>query len=289
MKAIHLMLFSIVILIGSTSYLGYDLYNTKIELNNTQIELASTTSQLKSTEADLEAANNDIAQKKSEISSLKGEVTGLIQEVTQNLKEIGDLTKQSEEQKKDISRLRGILSDLDDTGNLISENYDETLILYDNSEMFELFKPLWQVVEAEKEEYSKLGIAFIYFRDESKKYEEQTVLGQYNTLFDTIFIYSDASSTRTIYHEIAHTIYKRVFEENQNNQEIWDNLYDQLKEAQLLSSQYAYTNELEGFAEEYAYYKTGLNANQPQAVKDLMEQVDESLRWNQKQNSQFLH
>ena len=73
-------------------------------------------------------------------------------------------------------------------------------------------------------------------------------------------------------------IYQRLFAENENNKEIWSDMYSDLKQYSLLSSQYAYENELEGFAEEYSFYKTGLNPNHPNAVKDMFDQIDTSLR-----------
>ncbi len=281
----HLTIFFLVALIITSGYLGYDLYNTKLALN-------STLNNLHSTSLNLDKANQDIIQKSSVIDSLKKEVSQLSgeivgyqfevaekqQKIIESQNEISKLSQLTEEQKSKIDSLRSVLKDLDDTGNLISEYYHDTLILYDNSELYELFKPLWLQVADDPEDYSQLGIPFVYFRDESKKDEENIVLGQYSGLYDTIFIYNDASEVRVIYHEIAHMIYQRLFAENENNKEIWSNMYADLKQYNLLSSQYAYENELEGFAEEYSFYKTGLNPNQPEAVKDMFDQIDTSLR-----------
>ncbi|MDP4012285.1 MAG: hypothetical protein Q8R00_01640 [Candidatus Nanoarchaeia archaeon] len=274
----HLTTFFIVVLIASAGFLGNGLYQTKIELNQTVTELLSTQNNLSQKESEILNLNSNIKDLKSQIVGYQFEIADKEREIKESENKIEELTEVTKSQEESISRLRDVLSDLDKTGNLISENYGETLILYDNSKIFELFRPLWKQVEDDEEDYTKLGIAFIYFRDESKKYEENVVLGQYNGLFDTIFIYSDTTNVKTIYHEIAHTIYKVLFQNNQNNKKIWSDLYKQLKENQLLSSQYAYTSEEEGFAEEYAYYKTGLNPNQPSAVKNMMEQIDESLR-----------
>ena len=281
----NLTAFFIIVLVITSGYLGYDLYNTKLTLNSTINNLQTTT-------LNLDKANQDIIQKASVIDSLKNEVSELSgeivgyqfevaekqQKIIESQNEISKLSQLTAEQKSKIESLRNVLKDLDDTGNLISEYYHDTLILYDNSELYELFKPLWLQVADDPEDYSQLGIPFVYFRDESKKDEENIVLGQYSGLYDTIFIYNDASEVRVIYHEIAHMIYQRLFKENANNKEIWSNMYSDLKQYNLLSSQYAHENELEGFAEEYSFYKTNLNPNQPAAVKDMFEQIDASLR-----------
>ena len=268
----------IVVFIASTGFLGYTLNETKTVLNMTQTELVSTQGTLAERESEILDLNSNIEDLKSQIVGYQFDIADKELKIKQSETKIEELTEVTKTQEENINRLRNVLSDLDNTGNLISENYGETLILYDNSKIFELFRPLWKQVEDNPEDYTKLGIAFVYFRDQSKKYEENIVLGQYNGLFDTIFIYSDTTNVKTIYHEIAHTIYKKIFQENKNNEKIWEDLYKQLKDNQLLSSQYAYTDELEGFSEEYAYYKTGLNPNQPAAVVNLMEQIDESLR-----------
>lgn len=276
--------FFIILLVGTSSYLGYSLYDTEAKLN-------STVTQLHSTIKDLESARQDIAQKTFKISSLEGEVGSLTGEVTsykyevaenqrkliESAAEISKLSKITEEQKAKISSLRSVLKDLDKTGNLISEYYHDTLILYDNSQLYELFKPLFSQVADDKEDYSKLGIPFIYFRDQSKKNEEGIILGQYSGLYDTIFIYNDASQVSTIYHEIAHTIYQRFFAENVNNKKVWSDIYKDLKENNLLSTSYAYESEIEGFAEEYAVYKTNGNPNQPENVKSIFSQIDAAL------------
>ncbi len=277
--------FFIILLVGTSSYLGYSLYNTEMQLN-------STITQLQSTISDLESARHDIAQKTSKISSLEGDVSSLTGEVTsykyevaekqrkiiESQAEISKLSKIAEEQKKKIASLRDILRDLDKTGNLISENYYDTLILYDNSQLYELFKPLFAQVADDQEDYSQLGIPFIYFRDQSKKNEEGIILGQYSGLYDTIFIYNDASEVRTIYHEIAHIIYQRFFAENANNKQVWSDTYNYLKQNSLLSTSYGYESEIEGFAEEYSVYKTNANPSQPENVKSIFSQLDAALR-----------
>ena len=55
-------------------------------------------------------------------------------------------------------------------------------------------------------------------------------------------------------------------------------LYNDLKAKKLLSSNYAYTNESEGFAEESEFYKLNKNPKQPQQVKEIFEFIDELLQ-----------
>ena len=58
----------------------------------------------------------------------------------------------------------------------------------------------------------------------------------------------------------------------------WINLYNDLKSKRTLSSNYAYTNANEGFAEEYTYYKLNKNPEQPQILKEGFEFIDELLQ-----------
>ena len=111
--------FFIILLVGTSSYLGYSLYDTENQLNSTITELQSTIK-------DLESARQDIAQKTSKISSLEGEVGSLTGEVTsykyevaekqrkliESAAEISMLSKITEEQKAKISSLRNVLKDL---------------------------------------------------------------------------------------------------------------------------------------------------------------------------------
>jgi len=109
-----------------------------------------------------------------------------------------------------------------------------------------------------------------------KKTEDGIILGTYSSLYDYIYIYKDNNDSRTIYHEIGHIIYKNLFIEVKSNLEIWKDFYNQLKEANLLSTQYSYTNEIEGFSEEYSVYKTGFK-QQPQEVVNFFKDVEDKI------------
>ena len=179
--------------------------------------------------------------------------------------------KQSEKIQSLIETQRA----LHEEGKLIVDEYGGTLVLYDTPEVYSLMSPIFNEVKQDRLDYSKLGIPFFYFKDEEKKAEEGLVLGTYSSLYNYIFIYKGGDK-KTIYHEIGHIVYKKFFLENSNILKVWQDMYKQLKELNLLSSEYAKTSEVEGFAEEYAAFK--LNLEQPPAVVSLMSQIENFLR-----------
>lgn len=251
-------------------------------------EASRLSSDLLSANNKLEDLNNLVNDKVKEITNLNNKVTDLEnklnitkqtvqekeQQIIKSTQQIEELTKVSDEQKNRISEIIKAQEALSEEGKIIVDNYKKSLVLYDNSAVFTNMYSLFEQIKDDSQDYSKLGIPFFYFKDEVKTEGNKQILGEYSSLYDYIYIYKGANSTSVIYHEIAHIIFKTFFLDNDNNLNAWVNLYNDLKANNLLSSVYSYENEVEGFAEEYAYYKTGLNLNQPQAVKDLFRQVD---------------
>ena len=74
---------------------------------------------------------------------------------------------------------------------IIQESYKGTLVLYKNEVVYAKMKPLFSQVADDPEDYSKLGIPFFYFKDETVlTAEEKQILGEYYTLYDYIIIYN---------------------------------------------------------------------------------------------------
>jgi len=223
---------------------------------------------------EINSLNEKAISLESELNATKQTVQEKEQQIIKSTQQIEELTKVSDEQKDRIADIIKAQEALDEEGKIIVDNYKKSLVLYDNSVVFTNMYPFFEQVKDDSQDYSKLGIPFFYFKDEVKTEGNRQILGEYSGLYDYIYIYKGANGTSVIYHEIAHIIFKTFFLDNDNNLNVWVNLYNNLKNDKLLSSAYSYDNEVEGFAEEYAYYKTGLNPNQPQAVKDLFRQVD---------------
>ena len=177
-----------------------------------------------------------------------------------------------------------ILSNLDiektknNLDRIYKEEYCDTLVLYANKEVYKKSSKVFETIKNGKENYSKLGISFIYFSDKEGE-DGEKYGGLFKSKYNTILIFkSNLSDTRSLYHEFGHSIYKIFFKSNKKMLDQWINLYNDLKSKRTLSSNYAYTNANEGFAEEYAYYKLNKNPEQPQILKEGFEFIDELLQ-----------
>ena len=275
------LLYIVIGLLVISGVLGFEIYlksQEVVKLSNDLLSANNKISELINVVRDkgieINNLNERVIDLENELNATKQTVQEKEQQIIKSTQQIEELTKVSDEQKNRISDIIKAQEALDEQGKIIVENYKKSLILYDNSVVFTNMYSLFEQIKDDSQDYSKLGIPFFYFRDEVKTEGNRQILGEYSGLYDYIYIYKGANSTGVIYHEIAHIIFKTFFLENDNNLNVWVNLYSDLKSNNLLSSAYSYENEVEGFAEEYAYYKTGLNPNQPQAVKDLFRQVD---------------
>lgn len=276
-----------------TSYLVYDnsiksdvIFQQRSELENARNQLDIISQQLTNSLQHISYLNNTIKQKESTISSLSSEVTNYKEELQEKedviigaTKKIENLQEENEQREQELNQLITSLQTVGDN-KIIQESYHNTLVLYKNEVVYVKMKPLFSQVEDDQEDYSKLGIPFFYFKDETALTEEEKqILGAYYSLYDYILIYNGTDNVAVIYHEIAHMIYKEFFLKNANNLEIWKADYNILKDNNLLSTNYAYTNEQEGFSEEYAAYKTNFNPNQPIEIKQtIFEPIDAFLR-----------
>ncbi|MEK6812975.1 MAG: hypothetical protein AABX86_02565 [Nanoarchaeota archaeon] len=244
------------------------IHQKNVFINETLAELETETLRAEMLNVTVAARDTLVIQLEQDISSKQKHISQ--QEI--ELQEIEDIAQQQEEE---IKHLREVQASLQEEGKIIVDQWEATLVLYDNVDIYEKQAPFMEIVKDNPISYNKLGIPFIYFRDESRKtVENGVILGSYSTLYNYIYIYKDNTEIRTIYHEIAHIIYQKVFIPNPNNLQAWKALYSDVKNANLLSTNYSATNEIEGFAEEYSVYKIKVK-EQPQAIIDFFRQVDE--------------
>jgi len=167
---------------------------------------------------------------------------------------------------------------LDKDKLIFFDKYCDTLVLYANKEIYEKSSKIFETIKNGKENYSKLGISYIYFSDKEGE-DGEKYGGRFKSKHNSILIFKSAlSNTGTLYHEFGHSIYQIFFVSNQKILNQWIVLYNDLKAKKLLSSNYAYTNASEGFAEEYEFYKLNKNPKQPQQVKEIFEFIDELLQ-----------
>lgn len=274
------------ILVVLTSYLIYDnniksdLINQKnLELSNAYSQINAITGELTKATEDIDSLNNLVIKKDSQIGNLNETIKKQNNVIINANQEINQLEEENENKEQQLNQLYNSLQSIGDN-RIIEKSYHNTLVLYQNELIYARMSPLFAQVEDDPEDYSKLGIPFFYFKDENPLTEqEKQILGAYYSLYDYILIYNATTDVKVIYHEIGHIIYKNFFLNNQNNLDIWENDYQILKENNLLSSSYAYTDEQEGFSEEYAAYKTDSNPNQPIEIKQtIFEPVDSFLR-----------
>lgn len=230
-----------------------------------------------------------VTTKNQEISKLQEEKTGLESElnfseqkvkqqedvIIQSTEQIENLTLTVSEQEKRVQDIIEAQKALEEEGKIIVDTYHKTLVLYDNSEIYLTKKPLFDKIREDPQDYSKLGIPFFYFKNEVKQQGDNIeVLGEYSRLYDYIYIYRNANTTDVIYHEIGHIIFKVFFLEDKSNLNTWVGVYENAKSNNRLSSQYAHTDEVEGFAEEWVAHKMKSNPNQDLGVVSIMQQVD---------------
>ncbi len=261
--------------------------------NNKNIVMQELGESLNETKLNVQELQGTVTEKNKDISSLQEEKIKLenqlnltVQKVKQqeetivkSTEQIQNLTLSVSEQQKRVQDIIEAQKSLSEEGKIIVDMYYKTLVLYDNSEIYLTKKPLFDKIKEDPQDYSKLGIPFFYFKDEVKQQGENIeILGEYSRLYDYIYIYRNANSTDVIYHEIGHIIFKTFFLEDENNLNTWVTIYNNAKQNNRLSSQYAYTDEVEGFAEEWVAHKTKSNPNQDPNVIGIMEQVDGFLR-----------
>ncbi|MBS3163640.1 hypothetical protein J4427_03035 [Candidatus Woesearchaeota archaeon] len=294
MRYKNLFFFSItIILVLLSTYLIYDntlkrdaILQQNQDLKSAYYHISDLTGSLSNAIQDINYLNFTLKQRESQISNLNKQVTNYAQELEKKEDVIvnanQEIEKLEEENKYKEAQLTELVKSLQTIGDskIIQEVYHGTLVLYQNEMVYARMKPLFMQVADDQEDYSRLGIPFFYFKDEQPLTdEEKQILGAYYSLYDYILIYNATNDVRVIYHEIAHIIYKNFFLNNQNNLDIWKADYQILKENNLLSTEYAYTNEQEGFSEEYSIYKTNSNPNQPQEiVQTIFVPVDTFLR-----------
>ena len=284
-------------LIISTSVLGYFSYQQHLTINNlnerslkTEMDLRKSLDKIKDANLRLSDKDDEISQLIDRVSSLLGERSKLQKQVSNLVKEKLDLTKGVREKSKELEiskseleelssatkkqneRIQALIEKQQSEGKyqkVISEEYQLTLAIYDSEETYSFFHPLFIEVMQDGTNYSRLAIPFFYFRDE--KGEEGDLYGLNYFGYDYILIFIGGDKY-TIYHEIAHAIYKELFLKNSENFDIWISNYNYWKENNLLSTDYAYTDDNEGLAEEYATYKIGLR--QEKSIKEFMAEVE---------------
>jgi hypothetical protein len=244
------------------------------ELNKSAELITSLNSTLLSRDLKIGQLEVEISNLESDVQTKERQIEVQQETIFEKSKEVDKISKSVEEREKEIKRLKEVQRSLVNEGKLIVDEWENTLILYDNAEIYASQSGYMEVVKKDKINYAKIGIPFIYFKDESKQVEDGLILGTYSSLYNYIFIYKDNNNPRSIYHEIAHIIYFRLFADIDKNLEAWNDMYEFLKDNSLLSTEYSKANAVEGFAEEYSVYKTGIKA-QPQFLKDFFKQVDD--------------
>ena len=268
------------ILIVSAAALGYFSYSQSQKINLQEQEIFTLQDAVQSKDSEIESLNNNIVELESEVEVLSEDVESKEERINEQQQviiekttEIGKVTEIAKDRQEEILRLKETQQKLSEQGKLIVDEYGQTLILYDNAEVFSSQSQYAEMLQSDPVDYGSLGMPFIYFKDESKETEDGLVLGTYSALYNYIFIYRDNDNVRTLYHEIAHLIYFKYFINVENNLDIWLGVYDNLKQNNLLSTEYAKNSPEEGFAEEYSVYKTGLK-DQPEVLKQLFSQID---------------
>jgi len=252
--------------------LGESLNETKLKVQELTQVISSKTTEINN----LESENTNL---KSQLNFTKQKTEEQEKIIIQSKEQIQNLTLTTAEQQKRITDIIEAQKSLKEEGKIIVDTYYKTLILYDNSEIFLTKKLLFDKIREDPNDYSKLGIPFFYFKDEVKQQGESIeILGEYSRLYDYIYIYKNANTTTVIYHEIGHIIFKVFFLEDQDNLNTWITIYNNAKANNLLSSQYAYTDEVEGFAEEFAVYKMDTNPNQDPNIVNMFKQLDGFLK-----------
>jgi len=265
---------AIVVLILTASFLAYDDTQQRQNVHGRNIFINETLSQLEAETMRADALNATVSARDSLIMELEGDISSKQKKISQQQVKIREIEDVAQQQEEEIQHLREVQASLQEEGKIIVDQWDATLVLYDNVDIYEKQSPFMEIVKDNPISYNKIGIPFIYFRDETRSVENGVILGSYSTLYNYIYIYKDNTEIRTIYHEIAHIIYQKMFAPSPSNIQSWKGLYNDLKDASLLSTEYSKTNEIEGFAEEYSVYKTQVK-DQPQAVKDFFRQVDD--------------
>ena len=265
---------AIVVLILTASFLAYDDTQQRQNVHGRNIFINETLSQLEAETMRADALNATVSARDSLIMELEGDISSKQKKISQQQIKIREIEDVAQQQEEEIQHLREVQASLQEEGKIIVDQWDATLVLYDNVDIYEKQSPFMEIVKDNPISYNKIGIPFIYFRDETRSVENGVILGSYSTLYNYIYIYKDNTEIRTIYHEIAHIIYQKMFAPSPSNIQSWKGLYNDLKDASLLSTEYSKTNEIEGFAEEYSVYKTQVK-DQPQAVKDFFRQVDD--------------
>lgn len=274
------------ILVVFAGYLIYDnsaksdiINQQTLELQNAYNQINKITGQLSNSVDYSKQLNSIIKQKESDIANLSTEVKDKENIIINANERIDKLKEEKQQQEQELNQLITSLQTVEDN-KVIQEMYHNTFVLYQNEVVYARMSPLFAQIADDPEDYSKLGIPFFYFKDENPLTdEEKQILGAYYSLYDYIIIYNATEDVHVIYHEIGHIIYKNYFLNNQNNLDIWKYDYQLLKDNNALSSEYAYTDELEGFSEEYAAYKTNSNPNQPAEIKQtIFEPIDNFLR-----------
>src|SRR3989344_101942 len=265
---------AIVVLILTASFLAYDDTQQRQNVHGRNIFINETLSQLEAETMRADALNATVSARDSLIMELEGDISSKQKKISQQQVKIREIEDVAQQQEEEIQHLREVQASLQEEGKIIVDQWDATLVLYDNVDIYEKQSPFMEIVKEDPIDYNKIGIPFIYFRDETRSVENGVILGSYSTLYNYIYIYKDNTEIRTIYHEIAHIIYQKMFVPSPSNIQSWKGLHNDLKDASLLSTEYSKTNEIEGFAEEYSVYKTQVK-DQPQAVKDFFRQVDD--------------
>ncbi|HLD15904.1 MAG TPA: hypothetical protein VJB94_04980 [Candidatus Nanoarchaeia archaeon] len=266
----------IVISLIIISYLTYDHFQKSEIILKQSAEISEKADLLATANSNIEFLNTTLKERDNKISELSSTVSQKESEIIKSTEKISELEQIKASKERQIQDLKEAQAALKEEGKIIVDMYKNTLILYDDPKIYSAQYKYMEYIKNDGMDYSKLGIPFIYFRDESKKTEDGIILGTYSSLYDYIYIYKDNNDSRTIYHEIGHIIYKNLFIEVKSNLEIWKDFYNQLKEANLLSTQYSYTNEIEGFSEEYSVYKTGFK-QQPQEVVNFFKDVEDKI------------
>ena len=261
--------------------------------NNKNIAIQDLSEILNETKLNVQELQKTVAEKNKNISTLeniksslesqldltKEKVKQQEETIVKSTEQIQNLTLSVSEQQKRVQDIIEAQKSLSEEGKIIVDMYYKTLVLYDNSEIYLTKKPLFDKIKEDPQDYSKLGIPFFYFKDEVKQQGDNIeILGEYSRLYDYIYIYRNANSTDVIYHEIGHIIFKTFFLEDENNLNTWVSIYNNAKANNRLSSQYSYTDEVEGFAEEWVAHKTKSNPNQDLNVVGIMQQVDGFLK-----------
>src|SRR3989344_6551105 len=168
---------SFVVLILLTGYLSYEFVHRGDIIDARNILINETLAKLGAETSRADALNGTVVQRDSAIQKLEGNVAEQEQVISHQESLINEIKDIAEQQEQEIQHLRDVQASLQEEGKIIVDQWGPTLVLYDNVDIYEKQAPFMELVKNDATNYAKLGMPFIYFKDESRVIEDGLILG----------------------------------------------------------------------------------------------------------------